>query len=246
MISRIFDYSSSALAEMMVRGEREQLLKRFREITVLSINLAVVAAALFAVGNGPFVQVWTKGRVEWPPMNDLLLAGWMVICISVRLHSGLIGQAKDFRLLRYLYFIEGLAFVGLFALLHRFGGTTIMLVLSIVCSLSFTFPYGLWRSCKYFQISWRDLAAWHRSTLALTGTVVPAALVVWWCCRNLLPLQRILVESGFLGPWTALMFLRYGLGTSLRGEACRRAPAWARPILVRTGFVKPTINDGFI
>jgi O-antigen/teichoic acid export membrane protein len=238
VIGRIFDFSSSALAEMMVRGEREQLLRRFREIAVLSVNLAVAAGALFAVGNGPFVKVWTAGRIQWPPLNDLLLAIWLVVGITLKVHTGLVGQTKAFLFLRYLFFIEGFTFICLFVLLHRFGGITMMLTISILCSLCFTFRYGLWRTREYFHLSWGDLARWHRGTLALVGTVAPVGVLVWWFARNLPLLQRLILELTVVGIWTALMFLRYGLDASLRAEAFRRLPVWARPILSRAGFAK--------
>ena len=136
VITRIFDYSSSALAEMIVRGERERLMRRFREIAVLSVNLAVAAGALLAVGNGPFVRVWTAGKIGWPARNDLLLGIWLVTCLTVRTHCGFVSQTKDFRFMRFMYFIEGFAFISLTILLHRFGGITItlMLIVSMLAS----------------------------------------------------------------------------------------------------------------
>jgi O-antigen/teichoic acid export membrane protein len=238
VIGRFFDFSTSALAEMMVRGEREQLLRRFRDIEVLSVNLAVAAGVLFAVGNGPFVEVWTAGRIRWSPWNDLLLAVWLVICIIVRVHTGLVGQSKAFRFMRYLYFIEGLAFIGLTVLLHQFGGITMMLMISILCSLCFTLRYGLWRTREYFHLSWGDLARWHRDTLTLAASVAPVGMLVWWFTRNLPGLQRLIVEMTVLGIWTVCMLLRYGLGYSLRADASRCAPGWARPLLNRVGFAK--------
>jgi hypothetical protein len=157
----------------------------------------------------------------------------------VRVHVGLVGQAKAFRLMRYLYFIEGFAFIGLTILLHRLGGITTMLLVSIVCSLGCTFPYGLWRTREYFHLRWGDLLRWHRGTLALVGTVAPVTVLLWWLAGDLPALQRLVVEETVLGIWAALMFLRYGLGSTLRAEACRYAPNWARPMLVRTDSAKP-------
>jgi O-antigen/teichoic acid export membrane protein len=241
VISRIFDFSTSALAEMMVRGERGQLLRRFREIAILSVNLAVAGGALFAVGNSAFVQVWKAGKTfqyPWTPWNDLLLGVWLVISTTVHLHTGLVGQSKAIRFMRYLFFIEGLAFVGLTVLLHRFGGITMMLIVSILCSLCFTCPYGFWRTRNYFQFGWRDLVGWHRGTLAMTAMVVPIAALVWWLASDLRAPERLAADL-VLGIWTALMFMRHGLGPSLRAEVCRRAPHWAGPLLARVGVTNP-------
>jgi hypothetical protein len=235
VISRIFDFSTAALAEMMVRGEREQLLRRFREIAVLSTNMALAAGTLFAVANGPFVDVWLKGQIHWPPVNDLLLGLWLVVTVTARVHMGFVGQTKAFRFLRYLIFIEGLAFVGLTILLHRFGGITIMLAMSILCSLCFTVPYGLWRTSQYFELGVGDLAGWHRSTGALLARLAPVAALAWWLASGLNSYQRLAVDL-VLGLWIGWMFLRHGLGRSLRDDASRHAPGWARPILARIGF----------
>jgi hypothetical protein len=41
------------------------------------------------------------------------------------------------------------------------------------------------------------------------------------------------MADSVLAIWTAFMFLRLGLEDSLRAEALRFAPLWARPILAR-------------
>lgn len=62
VVSRVFDYSSAALAEMIVRQEMALLQKRFREIVTFSACLSVAAAAMLALCNSTFVSVWTSGR----------------------------------------------------------------------------------------------------------------------------------------------------------------------------------------
>ncbi|HEY3861350.1 MAG TPA: oligosaccharide flippase family protein [Verrucomicrobiae bacterium] len=239
VIGRVFDYSTSALAEMMVRGERAQLLKRFRDVTILSINLAVAAGAIFAVTNAPFVHIWTKGEIHWRVINDVLLAFWLIITVTVKLHTGLVGQTKNLHGLRYLYFVEGIAFIGVTILFHGYGGITVMLLTSIVCSLCCTTPYGLWRSRDYFHLTWKQLAAWHKSTFLLAATVAPVAAAVWLFTRNLPALEQLVLRGGVVGLWTALMFLRHGLASSVRADACRQAPNWAKPLLTRMGAAHP-------
>ncbi len=49
LISRIFDFAEPIFAEMVVRGERDNLRERFRSTTTLGASLSGVAAVLFAL-----------------------------------------------------------------------------------------------------------------------------------------------------------------------------------------------------
>jgi O-antigen/teichoic acid export membrane protein len=61
VVARISDFSSSALGEMVVRGEQEKLERRFRDILVLTASAGVFVGASLAVCNGSFIAVWLKG-----------------------------------------------------------------------------------------------------------------------------------------------------------------------------------------
>lgn len=337
VIYRIFDYSSSALAEMIVRGEKILLAARFRQIVTLSASLSVAAGTMFAVCNSSFVTLWTAGRFEspklvagdvkeprrlaaqlqqgesmqvqflwqqfspearaqiaqltgaaesdealskilageldrvvagaplaarpefaaakasgsadelatawanrhaledafpleiadsrkarWSSWNDLLLAIWLVICVSLHSHTGLVGQAKAFRFMRYIFFLEGLAFVGLTVLLYRHGGITAMLVVSIGCSLAFSFAYGLYRTRQYFGLSRAELAGWHRAPLRLPLWLLPVAALVAWATQPLPPLPRLALNAGVVGAWGLFALSRYGLEPALQQELLKR------------------------
>ena len=168
---------------MIVRGERELVTTRFRQIISLSASLSIVVGILFALCNTPFVQVWTAGKVSWQPINDLLLAVWLVICVSLHAHVGLVGQTKKFKFLRYVFFIEGLVFVGANIAFHRFGGITLMLIMSICCSLCLSFAYGLYRTRKYFALTWHQFAQWHREAGKLLLWLLPLGILTWWFTR---------------------------------------------------------------
>jgi O-antigen/teichoic acid export membrane protein len=358
IIYRLFDYSSAALAEMMVRGEKALLQRRFREIVIFSSSLSVAAAGMLALCNSPFVSVWTSGRINslqfypsdikdparlakrlaapddpvsqylwtnfspkaranieavrsskentdklkelfaaelnhtangepiyaterfaaaalskeseslvadktqgaeslrlnrylledvfpeelansrkahWSPVNDVLLGLWLVVCVAVHAHTGLVGQTKVFGFLRFLPFIEGTVFVGLTLLLIRFGSMTMMLSLSIFCTLSFQLPYGLYRTRKYFSISRSAVAGWHRTIPRMLVWLVPVAGGVWWFTRGMTDAGRLGVICPTMGLWTFFVFLRCGLSPSVQVEIFRRSPGWAKPALVRIG-----------
>src|SRR5262249_18317944 len=81
VVARILDFSFAAFSEMMVRGERDKLLSRFRDVVTLTGSAAVLAALSVSVCNRSFLELWTHGRISWPVQNDLLM-GVLVICYS--------------------------------------------------------------------------------------------------------------------------------------------------------------------
>jgi hypothetical protein len=171
----------------------------------------------------------------WPPVNDLLLAVWLVVSVSVHAHTGLVGQTKRLGFQRYVFFIEGAMFVGLTLLTHRLGGVTAMLMASVVCSLGFSFPYGLWRTRRYFGFDWKELVEWHRAPVKLALWLLPTAVAAYWLTRNLSPMVRLAVNGSLVGGVGLWAFLRHGLDRTLRVEIMARAPAWARSILALAG-----------
>ena len=64
---------------------------------------------------------------------------------------GLGGNHQKAAFLRFIYLLEGSAFLLLNLALHRVKSITLMLSLSLACTLSFTLPYGLARSSDYFN-----------------------------------------------------------------------------------------------
>jgi O-antigen/teichoic acid export membrane protein len=233
LVWRMGDYSAPALTEMMVRGERDRLLQRFREITVFSASVSVVGAALLAVGNSPFVWFWSGGEIHWPPVNNLLLAVSCFLATAVRPHTGLASQTKQFGFLRFVFLAEGLVFVGLNLLAYRLAGMTTLLVLSILCTLSFTLPYGLYRTQNYFGLSRRELAGWFRPTGQLALWLLPVALGTAWLARGLSPVWQLGVNGLVTGLWGGVMLLRHGLGQPLQAEIIARAPVRLKDVLKR-------------
>lgn len=242
VLFRFFDYSAPALAEMMVRGEKARLEERFKQIVMFSLAAAVAAGGLFALCNSTFVTVWTHGKIGWPLVNDLLLAVWLVVCVAMHMHTGLVGQTKKFHFMRYLFFIEGLAFVGLTIAFYRFGGITAMLVASIVCTSLLSLPYGLYRTRKYFGLGWRELAGWHQPALVLALWLVPAGVLTWWLTCNMPMVMRLGISGGVFGLWTAWAFLRHGLNPALQNEIAGRLPDWARSWLQHAALLPATAD----
>ena len=242
---RFFDYSAPTLAEMMVRGERERLAERFKQIVIFSLGVAVAAGGVFALCNSAFIAVWTHGRIVWPPINDLLLAVWLVVCVAMHAHTGFVGQTKQFDFMRYLFILEGSAFVGLTIAFYRVGGITTMLAVSILCTALLSLPYGWYRTCKYFGLGWRELAGWHKLALRLALWLMPTGLFTWWLTMNLSAGMRLGIGGGVFGLWTTWVLLRHGLNSALQNEICSHIPSRAKPFFVRLIFNQKEASSNF-
>ena len=232
IIGRIFDFAAPALAEMIVRGERGRLLERFRSLATLSLSLGIFAGSGYALCNRAFVSVWTSGRMQWAAENDLLLGFWLCLQLLTRVHVGLIGQSKEFRFLRYIYFFEGIFFIGGGLLSLKGGGISLMILVSIVGTMLFSLPYSLWRTAEYFGISWRTVTSgWCRPSFVFAACLLPVAVVLAWVARFWSPQFQLAVLPVTCGVIGITFLIRVGLDPLLRDEICRRAPTVFRPLI---------------
>jgi len=159
-VSRVLDSSAGGLAEMVVRQESGQLQKRFRDLVTVSAVMAVAASAGIALMNGPFIELWTSGKVVWAPWNNYLLACVLFSTAVTRCHIGLVGINKQIRGMKYVYLIEGLAFVSLSVLLLPWLGLAGLLIAALICNIAITGIYGVSRTADYFGISRRAVTGW--------------------------------------------------------------------------------------
>ncbi|MEI9959648.1 MAG: oligosaccharide flippase family protein [Limisphaerales bacterium] len=232
IVWRILDFSGPALSEMIVRKERGLLLRRLQDVSVITAGLGVVSGVLFAVSNDSFVRLWTAGKIHWPPVNDTLLALWFVLFTVSRTLTGFVSITKELHFLRFIFLVEGAVFIGLNLLAHRFESITLMLVFSVVCTSLFSLPYSLWRTRRYFDLGWRELAEWYHPTWQVVWRLVPVAVAVWWLAHGLPLRWRLPVDLALLGLWGGWLLLRHGLGKSLQSELLERVPAWVKRFAV--------------
>jgi len=136
------------------------LLKRFRDLVAISAVMAVAASAGIALMNGPFIEIWTSGKITWAPWNNYLLACVLFSTAVTRCHISLVGINKQIRGMKFVYLIEGLAFVFLSVLLVPRLGLTGLLIAALTCNMAITGVYGVSRTASYFGIGRRAVAGW--------------------------------------------------------------------------------------
>ena len=137
--------------------------------------------------NSLFVHVWTAGKITWSPLNDVLLGAWLFILSMQTTHCSFVNVTKQIGGMRYIFFAEGVCFLVLSMLIGCRWGVPGMVATSILCTLVFTYQYGLQRNRDYFQITLNELAVdWVRPSLKLAGIYAVLVALVW-----LVPDRRI-------------------------------------------------------
>jgi len=174
LITKIEGTAIVFFAEMMVRGEKDKLAARFRQIYQLTATVAVFALAAAVAINHPFVSAWAKPSLAWSVYLSALLAVFVLLSTLTRCGGDFIIHTKKIAAFRYVYFVEAVAFIVLALCLSTRFGFYGILGASLFCLILFRGTYTTWRMARYFgqpmKVFWW---AWIRRPLAAALLLIP-------------------------------------------------------------------------
>jgi O-antigen/teichoic acid export membrane protein len=179
-VAKILESSAGGLTEMLVRGDRTGMRDRFRDLVTISAVVAVVASGAIALMNGPFVELWTSGEITWSPWNNLFLSLVLFTTAVSRFFTSLVGITKEIRGMKYIYLLEGCAFVVLSLFLIPALGLAGLLVAALVCNAGIAGIYGVSRTAHYFGIPKHDVILWVARPIAVLGIMALAFSFSQW------------------------------------------------------------------
>jgi O-antigen/teichoic acid export membrane protein len=236
VVQRIVGASMLAFAEMLVRQEQELLWRRYRSLFELLVLAACYMGLLLAVGNTAFVHLWTNGKIQWPAINDWLLAVWFVLLSQMCLHNSLILMTKEVRGLKFIYFMEGLLFLASAILVGRHFGITGMLACSIICTMGSTLAYGTWRiAVLRGEKFWRVVRDWSRVPARFLAFTLPVAGAVV-LLTPVSSLYRLTVALPILALVALFIAVRLCTPRELARELASHLPAlFRKPLLMLSG-----------
>ena len=192
LMCRPYGMALPGLYELYVRGEHERLQNRFRQMVALTASLGVFFAVAFALCNSIFVGVWTAGKITWSPWNDVLLAVWLFVSSVQTTHCNFVNVTKKIGGMRYIYFVEGCCFITISILIGSHWKFPGIIVCSILSTMVFSCPYGLYLSRTFFGVKYKELIFdWIWPSLKLAALTGPIAILIWISTTGFSPLPRL-------------------------------------------------------
>ncbi len=223
-VQRIFDFSAGAFGEMIVRGEWDTLKRRYRDVLLLTASVAVFASASVAVCNSGFLHVWMPEKwklllagADWPWWNDALIGALLLLNCVTRCQIGLSGYAKQIGRMRWIYFLEGAAFVGGSLIVGHYFGMTGVIVVAIVANLACSGSYGFRWAGRYLDVGAGEiLGRWLRPALDYLVLLLPVVALLWWGTFGMPPLLKLIINVAVMSIAGLGLMWRMGLTLELR------------------------------
>jgi hypothetical protein len=182
---------------MYVRNETTRMWQQYKSLFSTLNALGGGAAVLFAVGNGPFVELWTNGMMSWPGINNWLLAIWLVLLTQLCAHNSMLMVFRQVSILKYIYFGEALTFLALGLAVTGRTEFTGLILCSIVCTALFTFAYGSRTIAKAAGVPVHTvLYDWQLPFIRVMSVVVPVAVLIEFLVRDMSPMRQLLAGGG--------------------------------------------------
>ena len=219
LMCRPFGACIPGMSELVVRGEHDQLYKRFREVVVLTSSLGVLLGVSYVLCNSLFVTLWTHGKINWSPGNDIFLGLWFILSSMQTTHSNFVSVTKQIDGMRYIYFAEGISFFILSFYVASVYGIMGIIISSMFCTLIFSYQYSISRSSKYFHESLCNISViWVTPSLKFAAIYIPAAFALWLATRGQVIIVRFILHSVIAVILGGFLFIRFGLTRNMIKE----------------------------
>lgn len=114
VLSKFYESSFGGLSELYEKGQGAQMRIRFLTILMATVAISLLLAAFLILGNGPFIDWWTRGVLAWPAQATWGVALWL---ITTTLTKGVAEQTKVLLLWKQIRWGPLLDFMALAAFL---------------------------------------------------------------------------------------------------------------------------------
>lgn len=231
-IWKISDMSGSAFAEMITRGEIIQLRLRYKTLTKFTASLAGVIAVIFATCNSGFVAIWAHHKIQWSYQNDLMLGLWMIALAVLHCHGVFVLLTKEVRLMKYVYFVEGVVFVLVGIPVSTIWGIKGLILCSVLCNLCFSGGYSIYRIARYFNVGfWEVASRWVQPMPRLVLLLGMVAVISSLLLQSIPEILSLLTKGSLLLLLGSVLLIRMTLRGEQLEQISKHLPAPFRKII---------------
>lgn len=226
LVTKIEGTAIVFFAEMMVRGEKDKLATRFRQIYQLTGAIAVVSLAIAVAINGLFISVWANPSLAWSlPLSGLFAVAVALSCLT-RCSSDLIIYTKKIAAFRYVYFAEAIVFFTLALWLSGVFGFYGILGPSLLCIVLFRATYTTWRITRYFRLPAMTFWwTWLKRPLLAAVILLPFVISTRWLASSVPNLWgQLFIAVTWVSVPAAITLLFVALPRDVRKEFAQRWP----------------------
>jgi O-antigen/teichoic acid export membrane protein len=226
LVTKIEGTAIVFFAEMMVRGEKDKLAARFRQIYELTAGTCVVSLVVAFAINGHFVAAWANPSLAWSVALSGFMAAFVFLNTLTRCSSDLIIHSKNIAAFRYVYFAEAAVFVGLSLWLSATFGFYGVLGASIACLLLFRATYTTWRMAKYFELPAINFWwTWLKRPIIAAVIILPFVISSSWMADSVSnSWGQLFIAAAWVGFPAAIALLFVALPRDVRQEFALRWP----------------------
>ncbi len=221
LVTKIEGTAIIFFAEMMVRGEKEKLAARFRQVYQVTAGVTVVLLAVVIAVNHLFVSVWANPSLSWSLLLSAFIAIVIILNVLIRCNGDFIIHTKRIEAFRYVFFAEAIAFVLMALWLSARFGFYGVIGSSLFCLVIFRMSYTTWRVANYFGLPllvfwW----TWLRRPIAAVCILLPISLSAGWLVGSIQSAWGQLIAAGILiGVPSAIVLFVLVFPRDIRNEA---------------------------
>ena len=229
LVTKIEGTAIVFFAEMMVRGEKDKLAARFRQIYQLTAAITVAALAIVVAINGPFISVWANPSLALALPLSGLFAVAVALNALTRCSGDLIIHTKKIGAFRYVYFAEAIVFVSLALSLSGNYGFYGIVGSSLLCVVLFRAAYTTWRMARYFSLPaitfwW----TWLKRPILAGIILLPFVISSSWLINSVTNLWvQLFTALAWVGFPAAIVLLLVALPRDVRKEFAQRWPQFS-------------------
>ena len=81
LFSKVFESAFSGMAEIKESSNLKDMARVYLRLFFISMSFVFIIAFFLLWSNGPFIRIWTSGKLVWPAAGTVFISIWLIISV---------------------------------------------------------------------------------------------------------------------------------------------------------------------